>query len=98
MGGFKESLNDLEIYQIQSRLSQNNQITNVGEASSKSSLYERRYLAKRLLEQKESNSESKLIDKILEPDNETDGISLANKSSLEHLAAHFNSKVKKNKK
>ena len=47
MGGFKESLNDLEIYRLQSSSGQSIQNSNTVKTEGSTSPFERRYLAKK---------------------------------------------------
>ena len=61
MGGFKESLNDLEIYRLQSNSGQSIQNSTFSNSEGRTSLFERKYLAKRQREKQQSISESNLI-------------------------------------
>ena len=97
MGGFKESLNDLEIYRLQSNSGQSIQNSNILKIESRPSPFERRYLAKRQQE-KESTRASNLIEEKISTNNPSAQKLPASESSLEQLASHFNHNFKKNRK
>ena len=97
MGGFKESLNDLEIYRLQSISGQTTQNSNIFKTESRPSPFERKYLAKRQQEKEESISASNLIEQEISTTNPSDQKLPASESSLEKLASHFNHNFKKRK-
>lgn len=94
MGGFKESLNDLEIYRLQSNSGQSIQNPNTGKTEGSPSPFERRYLAKRQLDREESIKAFNIIKENLPTNSSSEQRLLASESSLEKLASHFNSKLK----
>jgi hypothetical protein len=97
MGGFKESLNDLEIYRLQSNSGQSIHISSFSNSEGRTSPFERRYLAKRQKEKEESTRASNLNEENSSANKPTDQKLPANQASLEQLASHFNSNLKKKK-
>ena len=94
MGGFKESLNDLEIYRLQSSSGHSIQNSNTLKTEGSTSPFERRYLAKLKSEKEESIKASNLNKENLPTCSSSDQRLLASESSLEKLTSHFNNKVK----
>jgi hypothetical protein len=92
MGGFKESLDGLTIYRLQSKSGQSIQNSSFSDSKDHTSPFERRYLVNRHKEQEASIKASNFIDTDI-PTNRTSNQSLsASQSSLENLASHFNKK------
>ena len=98
MGGFKESLNDLEIYRLQSSSGQSIQNSNTVKTEGSTSPFERRYLAKKKRENEESTRAPNPIEEKLSIGKPNDQKLPATESSLEQLVSHFNNNLKKKRK
>ncbi len=97
MGGFKESLDDLEIYRLQSNSGKSGPNSTFGNSKGRTSPFERKYLAKRQKENEQSKRASNLIEENSSACKQTDQKFPTDQSSLEQLASHFNSNLQKKK-
>jgi hypothetical protein len=98
MGGFKESLDELEIYRLQSNSGQSTQVSSSRRTESYRSPFERRYLAKLQREKEESNSASNLVVEKISKLNTSSQNSSTSETSLNKLVSHFNNKLQKKRK
>ncbi len=97
MGGFKESLDELEIYRLQSNSGKSGPNSTFSNSKGRTSPFERRYLAKRQKENEQSKRATNLIEENSSACMHTEQKFPADQSSLEQLASHFNRNLQKKK-